>query len=825
MIAQKGEKKVPIFENTWYYHGDRDTCQVRPADNILESPFLLQRSFALTVRAGGPDLNINGILINKEIPEELFEKLLKVGAEVCESEEKILFAIVGDLTLEANYGTTVFAVTDKRSFTIDEEGKLLCSMLHEHVDKAKVKRMYGNARLIVTDKEGKDIVLFRFTYSVATLCDMAADYLEDMSHGEDAAHAYDAVAAGYEKAMLYCPKCGRRLLHAGAECIACQSKRRIWGKLLRFAKPELPNLILCMLLSLVTTGISMLLPTMTANLVDEVIPSKDMQMLLKVVSVLLSAYLLQLALGIIRSYRLRISATNIVTFLRNSLFAKTQKLSMRFYDKTTTGSVINRVNGDSNTIEQFMIRLSQEVVVQIFTLVGIAVIMTAKNVQLALITLLPIPFIVIGTRVFGKKILPYHRKVWRRWAAVVSNLTDTLPGVRVVKSFSAELRSSGIFSSYTSEWQQVDRKSARISTAFPNFVSFFVHLGQLLIWGIGGAWVIISNLTGTAAASDAIAFAGGTVTLGTLVSFISYASMFYGPVNFFANFNDSYQNALASAERVLDILDAEDEADRGKGNCPEMRGKIEFKNVNFSYDRTKMTLSDINLTIEEGDIVGIVGTTGSGKSTLVNLLMRFYDDYEGKILVDGINIRDIDLSYFRRQIGFVQQESMMFRDTVFNNIAFSNPDATIEEVFSAADIANAHEFIARLPDGYDTLLGERGVGLSGGERQRVSIARTVLMNPRMLIFDEATASVDSETESLIQGAIEGLIKGRTTIMIAHRLSTLRKANKIVVLDKGKILEMGTPEELIAKKGKYYKLIQIQTMAEKAEAEKKEERFE
>ena len=763
-------------------------------------------------------MNIDGILINKELPAEFFEKLKNTCAEESEERGKLLFVIVGDLTLEAKYEMSILAVTEKTSLSFDKDLNLLHSINHADVDTASVKRMYGNARLSIKRKDGTKCVIFRFTYAVASLCEMAATYIEKISDNENKDYAYDAVAAGYEKAMLFCPKCGRRLLHAGAECIACQSKRRIWGKLIPFAKPELPNLIFCMLLSLVTTGISMLLPTMTANLVDKVIPSSDMKMLLEVVFVLLGAYFIQLLLGVIRSYRLRVSAANIVTDLRNNLFKKTQKLSMRFYDKTTTGSVINRVNGDSLTIEQFMIRLSQEVVVQIFTLIGIAVIMMANNWKLALITLLPIPFIVIGTRVFGKKILPYHRKVWRRWASVVSNLTDTLPGVRVVKSFSAEDRSSNKFSGYTNDWLRIDRRSARISTAFPNFVSFFVHLGQLLIWGIGGAWVINSSSGG-----ETLALGG--VTLGTLVAFISYASMFYGPVNFFANFNDSYQNALASAERVLDILDAEDEADRGKGNCPEMHGKIEFKNINFSYDRTKMTLSGVSLTIEEGDIVGIVGTTGSGKSTLINLLMRFYDDYEGEILVDGINIRDIDLAYFRRQIGYVQQDSMMFRDTVYNNIAFSSPDATPEDVFAATDIANAHEFIARLPDGYDTMLGERGVGLSGGERQRVSIARTVLMNPRMLVFDEATASVDSETESLIQGAIEGLIKGRTTIMIAHRLSTLRKANKIVVLDKGKILEMGTPEELLKAKGKYYKLVQIQTMAEQAEADKKEEGFE
>ncbi|MBE6679304.1 MAG: hypothetical protein E7598_02135 [Ruminococcaceae bacterium] len=521
-------------------------------------------------------MNINGILINKNISCELMDKLVSACAEVCGSDEKVLFAIVGDLTLEAKYDVSYLAITEKRSISLDSEMKVLHVIEHEDVESADVKRMYGNARLTLTKKDGERCVIFRFTYSVATLCEMAASYIKKMAKDEDREYAYDAVAAGYEKAMLFCPKCGRRLLHAGAECIACQSKRRIWGKLIRFAKPELPNLILCMALSLVTTGISMLLPTMTANLVDNVIPSGDMRMLLEVVGVLLGAYLIQLIVGVIRSYRLRYSAANIVTDLRNHLFEKTQKLSMRFYDKTTTGSVINRVNGDSLTIEQFMIRLSQEVVVQIFTLIGIAVIMMANNWKLALITLLPIPFIVVGTRIFGQKILPYHRKVWRRWAAVVSNLTDTLPGVRVVKSFSAELRSSYKFSDYTNEWLKIDRKSSRISTAFPNFVSFFVHLGQLLIWGIGGAWVIFSQSSG---ATTVI----GGVTLGTLVAFISYASMFYGPVNFFANFNDSYQSALHRQSVCLIFLMLKKRQTAARAIAPNFAAKL---NLEISISHT-----------------------------------------------------------------------------------------------------------------------------------------------------------------------------------------------------------------------------------------------
>lgn len=306
---------------------------------------------------------------------------------------------------------------------------------------------------------------------------------------------------------------------------------------------------------------------------------------------------------------------------------------------------------------------------------------------------------------------------------------------------------------------------------------------------------------------------------------MSYAGTFYGPVNFFANLSDAYNQALSAAERIFDILDAEPEPDFNKENCPPIRGKIEFRNVNFSFDRTKKVLSDINLTIEPGDIVGIVGTTGSGKSTLINILMRFYDHYEGEIFVDGHNIKELSLEYYRSKIGYVQQEPMMFSDTIFNNIAYGKPDAHVEEVIHAADIANAHEFIARQPDGYDSMLGERGIGLSGGERQRISIARAVLKNPSLLIFDEATASVDSETENLIQEAIERLIKGRTTLMIAHRLSTLRKANKIIVVDQGKIIENGSHEELMALKGKYYKLVEIQSMSEKIRQSKEQEHFE
>ena len=272
-------------------------------------------------------------------------------------------------------------------------------------------------------------------------------------------------------------------------------------------------------------------------------------------------------------------------------------------------------------------------------------------------------------------------------------------------------------------------------------------------------------------------------------------------------------SSLSAAERVFEVLDAEPEEDRGKGNIPEdgLKGKIEFRNVSFGYEKSKKILSNVSFTINEGETVGVVGTTGSGKSTVINLMLRYYDNYDGEIYIDNQNIKDIDLNWYRSNVGYVLQEPLLFKDTVFRNIAHTDKPVRVEDVIYAAQVANAHKFIRKLPDSYDTMLGERGVGLSGGERQRVSIARAVLKDPSILILDEATAAVDTETEHMIQEAIDRIINGRTTIMIAHRLSTLKKADKIIVVEDGKIAEVGAPDELIAAQGRFYKLVQMQSI--------------
>jgi len=745
-------------------------------------------------------------LINGHFPEEfqkIYDKLF--------AEEEPLFTVTGDLALKGKYAESAVCFFSDRLYAFDKSFNDNYLVLeYKDVEKVKVKRMYGNAIFFADTKDGKRIRLMRFTFASANAADSAADFVNAVIEEGYTEELIYPVENTFEKQRSFCPKCGRKLPSPGAECINCKGKGKMFTKFAKYALPYKGKLIICMLLSVFTTGMSLVPPYITGYMVDNVLPSRQSSMLIRMILLLLGVYVLQYTVSAYRAYLLRLTGDRIVMTLKKDIYEKAQYLPMSFYDKTSTGSVINRVNSDTSVIQNFVMKLTQEAVVQLFTLVGILVIMICLNWKLTLFSLVPIPFVVLIGRVFGKKIGPKYMRIWRRSAAISTLLADTIPGIRVVKAFTNEKNVVKKFDSYCDAWLEEDTNVAKMSGVFPQVMTFLVTCGTLIIWSSGGSY-IISGEEG--------------FSIGLLVSFVSYASMFYTPINFFANLNDVYQNTLASAEKILDILDAEPERDFGKDSVPEkIDGKIEFKNVNFSFDRSKKVLTNINLSIEPGDVVGIVGTTGSGKSTLINLLMRYYDDYEGEILIDGKNLRDIDMGYYRSQIGFVQQEPLMFKDTVFNNIAYGSPTAHVEQVLRAADIANAHGYISRLPDGYDTLLGERGVGLSGGERQRLSIARAVMKNPSILIFDEATAAVDSETEHLIQEAIERLIRGRTTLMIAHRLSTLRNANKIVVVDKGEIIECGTPQELMALKGKYYKLIQIQSMGEKLQAKKKEENF-
>ena len=747
------------------------------------------------------------MITNKPIPQ-IYEDCLRTRV----NENDILFAVVGDLNLKGRYAESLAVFTKEKLVAFDECYKdTFYELPYSEIETAVVKRLYGNAVFRVTLKNGKKETVLRFSYAAAEVADAAAVFINAVNEGADYEYEAETVKSVYHKQRCFCPKCGRKLPNPEAECINCAGKGKIVSKFARYVIPEKKSLFVCMLLSVAATALSLAPPYITKIMVDDVIPNRDSTRLVTVLVALLGIYILQYVMNGFRSYKLRLAGDRITLNLKKDIYEKAQYLPLGFYDKISTGSVINRVNSDAGVIQTFIMKITQEAVVQAFTLVGLVIIMFSMSWKLALFSLIPVPVVVVAGRLFGKIIGPKYMRLWRRSASISTVLANSIPGVRVIKAFTNESQTIKKFERYCDEWYKEDKKVAVPAAIFPSVITFLVTCGSIVVWFLGGQMVITGN---------------SEISLGLLVSFVSYASMFYNPINFFANMSDSYQNTLASAEKILDIVDAEPENNFGKGNVPDrIYGKIEFKNVNFAFDRSKKVLSNINLTIEPGDIVGIVGTTGSGKSTLINLLMRYYDDYDGEIFIDGVNIKEIDMDFYRNSIGYVQQEPLMFRDTIFNNIAFGSGRVHVEQVLHAAEVANAHGFISKLPDAYDTMLGERGVGLSGGERQRVSIARAVLKNPSILIFDEATAAVDSETEHLIQGAIERLISGRTTLMIAHRLSTLRKANKIVVVDKGEIIECGTPEELLAMKGKYYKLVEIQSMGEQLQKRKAEENFE
>jgi len=463
---------------------------------------------------------------------------------------------------------------------------------------------------------------------------------------------------------------------------------------------------------------------------------------------------------------------------------------------------MSRITYDTGNLQQFIVNGIQDFTVDVMMLTGMSVVLFVTNWKLAALTLIPLPLLTIGTIYFGQKMHMAYHKVWRRMASISAILADTIPGVRVVKTFVAEQREINKFTNINHDFFKSSMNTAKLNTLYFPIMGFATFAGGIIIRWFGGRDVVT-----------------GDMTLGSLMLFMGYMWQFYGHVNGLTRLNQMLQMAASAAERVFEILDAQPEIDDSKSaiELPPIKGDIKYDNVVFSYDGEKNALDGISFEIKAGQMVGLSGPSSAGKTTLVNLLCRFYDVTEGAILVDGYDIRDVKVRSLRDQISVVLQDPFLFHGSIADNIAYSKPTATRSEIIAAAKAANAHEFIMNFPDGYDTMVGERGVGLSGGEKQRISIARAILKNPRILILDEATSSVDTETESLIQSAIERLVEGRTTIAIAHRLSTLKKADKLIILDKGKIVEMGTHDELLENDGLYKRLVTMQAELSKVRA--------
>ena len=580
------------------------------------------------------------------------------------------------------------------------------------------------------------------------------------------------------------------------ETVSTWTLLRLW----QFAKPYQNRLLIGFLLMLASTAATLVPPYLTMPFMDEVlIPYQNGNPLNTDLATfyltgLLGAAMLAWILGWSRTYILAKVSERMGADLRTTTYNHMLKLSHEYFGAKRTGDLMARIGAETDRINLFLSLHLLDFATDVIMIIMTAIILVSINPWLALVTLLPLPFIVWLIHLVRDRLRTGFEKVDRVWADVNNVLADTIPGIRVVKAFAQEEREVKRFYEANQRNLEINDRVNKVWSLFTPTVTLLTEIGLLIVW-IFGIWQVTEN----------------QITVGVLTAFLAYIGRFYLRLDSMSRIVSVTQKAAAGTKRIFEILDQ-------VSRVPEpvkpihlsvIHGQIELRHVGFRYGARRVT-EDINLIIEPGEMIGLVGHSGSGKSTLINLICRFYDVTEGAILLDGIDIRSLPIAEYRKHIGLVLQEPFLFFGTIAENIAYGNPHATRQEIVAAARAAHAHEFILKQPHGYDSLVGERGQALSGGERQRISIARALLINPQILILDEATSSVDSKTEQEIQAALDNLVKGRTTIAIAHRLSTLRQANRLIVLDRGKIIETGNHAVLMAKQGFYFQLYQSQT---------------
>jgi len=706
-----------------------------------------------------------------------------------QNEAEALIRLTADFGPDGGFGSRDLVVTREAVQVLEPSGALAFQMPIAEILTARNEPLVGGGRLEITAKNGDILPVVTYSQTVAARFSEAARGIEQLAKGEP-------FQINLKEERTHCPKCNRILPEKDGICPACVNRSKTMWRIAQFLTPYKKQAATLALLSLMTTGLSLAPPLIQRNLINRVLlpPHSHPGLLLPLMGAWLALLVAGVGVQIWTGRTIAFLGGNIAADLRAQLYRSIEFLQLNYFDKKQVGAITSRVTQDTDRVWGFLTEGVPYFLINGLLLFGIAGFLLTVNWKLTLCILAPVPVVVAIGGFFWKSVAQLFTRVGQKWARFHIHLNESLTGIRVVKAFAQEDYENAKFAVRNAELRDAGiAGDTRWFTIF-GAMSLFVGMGALINWAVGG-WMVYK----------------GQMNFGDFYLFNAYLALIYGPLAWFAQVNNWFSRAMAGAERIFEVMDTEKE-NYALAEIPHhaIQGEVAFDNVRFGYDKSNPVIKGLTFTAKPGEMIGLVGKSGAGKSTTINLLCRFYEPDAGTLKIDGIDYTQMSLQDMRRQIGIVLQEPFLFNGTVAENIAYGKPSASFEEIMEAALAANAHSFILAKPDGYDTMVGERGAKLSGGERQRVSIARAILHDPRILILDEATSAVDVETEKQIQEAIGRLIKGRTTFAIAHRLSTLRNADRLIVLDGGKISEMGTHAELMEKKGDFFKLVETQS---------------